>query len=155
MWFMSHAKKGKEWNTRAFREYDNPLWKATISGGNSKASLSQLVFFRSQLLHSFHWPTSLVPSLLWFLSVLTLFCLPVALLSQTVGCSSVSLPQPRRAVALQGGCQHLFGEPILPLPLGHFFVGRSFGPDLTWYWVSSLTSKGHSAHPRKRATCFN
>lgn len=61
---MSHAKKGKERNTRAFREYDNLLWKATISGGNREASLSQVVFFHSQLVYSFHWPISLVPSLL-------------------------------------------------------------------------------------------
>lgn len=33
---VSHAKKGKEQNTRAFREYDNPLWKATVSSGNIK-----------------------------------------------------------------------------------------------------------------------
>lgn len=78
MWFMSHRKKGKERNTRAFREYDNPLWKATGSGGNSKASLSQVVFFHSQLVHSFRWPISLVPSLLRFLGVLTLCWLPGA-----------------------------------------------------------------------------
>lgn len=33
---VSHAKKGKEQNTRAFRQYDNPLWKATVSGETVK-----------------------------------------------------------------------------------------------------------------------
>lgn len=60
---MTHAKKGKELNTRAFRKYDNLLWKATVSGGNSKASLSQAVFFHSQLVYSFHWPILLIPPL--------------------------------------------------------------------------------------------
>lgn len=32
-------------------------------------------------------------------------------------------------MALQGGCQHFFGEPILPPPLQPSFVGRHLGPD--------------------------
>lgn len=32
----SHAKKGKEQNTRAFRQYGNPLWKAAVSGETVK-----------------------------------------------------------------------------------------------------------------------
>lgn len=82
---VSHAKKGKEQNTRAFREYENPLWKATVSGGNSKASLSQVVLFHNQLVYSFHWPLSLVPSLLRFLSVLILCWLPVAFVKSDGG----------------------------------------------------------------------
>lgn len=154
MWFMTHAKKGKELNSRAFREYDNPLWKATVSGGNSKASLSQVAFFHSQMVYSFPWPIPLVPSHLWFLSVLILCWLSAAFLELDSGFLFSWLIPATRTVALQSGCQHLFGEPILPPPLRTSFVGRHLGPDHTWFSVSSLTSKEHSAHPRKKAICY-
>lgn len=78
VWSMGHATPGKEWDARAFGQCDNPLWEATTSGGNRKASLSQVVFFHSQLVSSFPWPIPLVPSLLWSLRVLSLRWLPVA-----------------------------------------------------------------------------
>lgn len=150
MWFTSHVKKGKELNIRAFREYDNPLWKATKSGGNSKASLSQVAFFHSQMVYSFPWPIPLVPSLLWFLSVLILCWLSAAFLELDSGFLFSWLIPATRTVALRRGCQHLFGEPILPPPMRPSFVGLHLGPDLTWYSVSCLTDQCIQLTPGKK-----
>lgn len=96
------------------------------------------------MVYSFPWPIPLVPSLLWFLSILIL-CWPSAAFLELDSGFLFSWPIPAtRAVTLQGACQHLFGEFILPPPLRPSFVGRHSWPDFSWYSVPSPTSKEHS-----------
>lgn len=116
---------------------------------NCKASLSQVVFFHNQLVYSFHWPISLVPSL-QFLNVSTLCWLPVAFINPDSGFPFSWLVPALRAVAQQGGVWAFTWRTHTTSTTGTFFCRQKFrtGPCLVLSILPNL-QRAFSSHHEK------